>query len=169
MSRRRVPATTLPGGTRIVWVRAVVAAVIGALATAVLVGVPTDVIPNGLFGRMEPVQGYAVAVLVATSVLSGLLVATWLGIEASTCRARGGGTAGTTGALLAWLAIGCPVCNKLVLLALGTSGALTWFAPLQPWLAAASLALLAATLAWRIRMIAAPARAGRTALQAPGA
>jgi hypothetical protein len=45
-----------------------------------------------------------------------------------------------------------------VLLALGTSGALTWFAPLQPWLAAASVALLAGSLAWRIRALTGPPR-----------
>ena len=45
-------------------------------------------------------------------------------------------------------AVGCPVCNKVVLLALGSSGALTWFAPVQPLLAVLSIA----GLAWALRV-----------------
>lgn len=52
----------------------------------------------------------------------------------------------------AFLAIGCPVCNKLALLLLGTSGALSIWAPIQPVLGAASLALLTGTVAWRLRL-----------------
>jgi hypothetical protein len=61
------------------------------------------------------------------------------------------GRLGTVAGFGAFLAIGCPVCNKLALVLLGTSGALTIWAPLQPILGAASLVLLAATLAWRFR------------------
>lgn len=50
----------------------------------------------------------------------------------------------------AWFAIGCPVCNKIALLALGYTGALTYFGPLQPWLAALSLVLLAVGLVFRL-------------------
>ncbi|MGD9570478.1 MAG: hypothetical protein AB7V62_01165 [Thermoleophilia bacterium] len=155
--RARMPAeTVLPSGARVAWPRAVAAALIGAVLTALLLGVPTDVIPNPWFGRMTPVEAYAVPVLVATSLLSGILCATWFGVEAASCPTRGTGTGGAVGGAFAWLAIGCPVCNKLVLLALGTSGALTWFAPLQPWLAAGSLVVLGATLAWRLRVLMAP-------------
>jgi hypothetical protein len=62
-----------------------------------------------------------------------------------------GSGAFTLGGLATFFAIGCPVCNKIVLLALGTSGALNLFAPIQPLIGAASLALLAATLIWRLR------------------
>ncbi len=48
--------------------------------------------------------------------------------------------------MLSVLAIGCPVCNKLVVLALGAGGALTHFAPVQPILGFLSLGLLAYAL-----------------------
>ena len=67
---------------------------------------------------------------------------------------RRAGTTGVLGATLGWLAVGCPVCNKLIVLALGSSGALSWFAPAQPWLAALSIVLLVAALAWRARVLA---------------
>ena len=59
---------------------------------------------------------------------------------------------GYAGGLAAFLAIGCPVCNKVALVLLGTSGALSIWAPLQPLVGLASVALLAASLAWRLRM-----------------
>jgi hypothetical protein len=48
-------------------------------------------------------------------------------------------TLGMIASVGAFLAIGCPVCNRIALVLLGTSGALTVFAPLQPFLGAASL------------------------------
>ncbi|MGD9573101.1 MAG: hypothetical protein AB7V62_14555 [Thermoleophilia bacterium] len=126
------------------------------MGTALLIGLPTDVIPNDLFGRMTPVRAYDVPVLVAVSVLSGLLVASHLAVRGGgSCPVRPARTTGTLGAVLAWFAIGCPVCNKLVVLAIGSSGALTWFAPAQPWLAALSVVLLLAALAVRWRVLAA--------------
>ena len=56
-------------------------------------------------------------------------------------------TLATVGGLVSFFAVGCPVCNKLVLLALGASGAVSWFAPVQPVLAVASVALMAWALA----------------------
>lgn len=53
--------------------------------------------------------------------------------------------------VLSTFAVGCPVCNKLVVGLLGASGALTYWAPLQPLLGASSVALLAAGLIVRLR------------------
>ena len=52
--------------------------------------------------------------------------------------------------LLSFFAVGCPVCNKLVVAALGTTGAVEVFAPVQPLLAVASVALLAVALRRRL-------------------
>jgi hypothetical protein len=118
--------------------------------TALLIGLPTDVIPNPVFGRPVPVTWWSLPVLVATSVLAGLLLATYVrdgGADEPVDRpARAGGIGG----LLAFFAVGCPVCNRLVVIALGTTGALELFAPLQPLLAIASVALLAVALQRRL-------------------
>ena len=62
-------------------------------------------------------------------------------------------TLGMAGAFVTFFAVGCPVCNKLVLLALGTSGALGLWAPIQPFLAGVSLTMLTAAVIvrWRKR------------------
>jgi hypothetical protein len=57
---------------------------------------------------------------------------------------------GGAGGLLTFFAVGCPVCNKVVLLALGTSGALTYFEPVQPLLSVGAIALLGWALARRL-------------------
>ena len=125
-------------------------------ASVVLLGVPTAVVPNPVFGRSVPPTAWALPVLLVTSVLAGLLAATYVNNEVETVGDDGpnaGRTVRTGGAggLLAFFAIGCPVCNKVVLLALGTTGAMNVFAPIQPLLAVAGLVLLAWALRIRLR------------------
>lgn len=74
-------------------------------------------------------------------------------------QARRSSRMGMAGGILAWFAVGCPVCNKLALLALGYSGAITWFTPIQPFLALGGLVLTGAALMWRLRgQVACPVR-----------
>lgn len=129
------------------WVVAVLAAVVVAL----LVGLPTDVIPNPVFGRPVPVTWWSYPTLAITAMLGGLLAATYVRERTPTTGAdrpaRRGGIAG----MLAFFAVGCPVCNKIVVLALGTTGAMRWFPPLQHLLAVASIVLMAIALRGRLR------------------
>ncbi|WP_017624171.1 hypothetical protein [Nocardiopsis chromatogenes] len=126
----------------------------GTAAALAVLGVPAVLIPNGLFTREIDPAWWSYPVWAAASVLSGLLLATYVRTgpqDRAAADAPGPGRTGLGGTVLSWFAIGCPVCNKLVLLALGTSGALTWFAPLQPVLAVAGLLLLAFALRSRLR------------------
>ena len=127
-------------------------AVGGAVVSALLVGLPTDVIPNPVFGRPVPVTWWSYPVLVVTAVLGGLLIATYVRDTGELVVDPGRpARAGGFGGLLSFFAVGCPVCNKLVVVALGTVGARRWFEPFQPWLAGASLVLLAWALRSRLR------------------
>jgi hypothetical protein len=122
------------------------AALAGATVTALATGIPTDVVPNPLFDRMTPVVWWNLPILLATSVLGGLVIATYVRSPAP----PSGLGAGAGGGLLSALAIGCPVCNKIVLVLIGTGGALGIWAPLQPVLALVSLALVAWALRTRL-------------------
>lgn len=113
---------------------------LAAVATVVVVGVPTVLVPNPVFGRTEPVTWWAWPALLVTAVLSGLLMASY--VRHPSVPATAPTRAGLVGGFLTYLAVGCPVCNKLALLALGYAGALRWFAPVQPLLAVAGAALL---------------------------
>lgn len=119
-----------------------------ALLTFAALGLSTAVIPNPVFGRSIAPTDWAMEVLVITSVLTGLLTATYVATGAA---AQGLDRRGTVGALLSYFAIGCPVCNKLVLIALGTTGAVQFFAPVQPYLAVAGIVVLAWALLVRLR------------------
>jgi len=57
------------------------------------------------------------------------------------------------GALLSFFSVGCPVCNKVVVLLLGLTGAMTLFHPLRPLLGLASILLLSVTLFLRVRAL----------------
>ena len=135
---------------------------IGAgVGTALLIGLPTDVIPNPVFGRPVPVTWWSYPVLVVTAVLAGLVVATYVRDPAATGVTAEGpadvddsepvSRTASVGGLLSFFAVGCPVCNKIVLVALGATGARQWFEPVQPLLAAASIVLLAWALRGRLR------------------
>ncbi|GAA3388915.1 hypothetical protein [Streptomyces roseoviridis] len=131
-------------------------AVAVALLAAIMIGVPTGVVPSPLYTRMTPVLWWNYPVWLASSVLEGLLVATYVrvGPRAADERAREDRpvTARALGAgLLSAFAVGCPICNKLVVLAIGVSGALSFWAPLQPVLALASMGLLLYALVRRLR------------------
>lgn len=123
-----------------------------AVVAALVIGVPTVLIPTPFFTRMTPATPMDYALWMLTSLLLGLVAATYLvrpGVPAEAVPDPANRVAG--GGILAVLAIGCPICNKLVVLALGVSGALTYFAPVQPVLGVASLALLTYALWQRLR------------------
>lgn len=128
-----------------------------AAASALAIGLPTDVIPNPVFGRQgTPVEPWAMPILAITAILSGVLLATYLRASDTDDTVDTGGLDqpsrfGSLGGLLAFFAVGCPICNKIVVIALGTSGALTWFAPVQPYLGVVALGLLAWALRIRLR------------------
>jgi len=126
------------------------ASVIGGLIIAILVALPTAVIPNPIFGRAIEVTWWSYPTVLIAGILGGLLVGTYVRVPGAQSVDQAM-KLGTVGGLVTFFAVGCPVCNKLVLLALGTSGAMTWFAPVQPFLALASLVLLAWALRMRLR------------------
>ncbi len=175
-------AWSLPAGCPLAVVRSTLErrfalqAVLWSGASLLAFGLVAAIIPNPVFGRQIPPEPFAIAVWLVSAPLMGLVAATYTATAppiasadaaAPFLPASGGAAGGTAGAVAAgtqgrtlgtvaglgaFLAIGCPVCNKIALLLLGTSGAMTVFAPLQPLLGAVSLALLAGTLAWRLRL-----------------
>ncbi|MGW7695307.1 hypothetical protein ACWGMA_41915 [Streptomyces asiaticus] len=132
-----------------------VAAVVVAFVAGVAIGVPTGVVPTPFYTRMTPVLWWNYPVWGVSSLLMGLLTATYVnGPQVAGGDGPRGRRALLAGALSAF-AVGCPICNKLVVLALGVSGALSYWAPAQPVLAVASLTLLAHALVRRLRTAAA--------------
>lgn len=131
---------------------------LAALGTLLLIGIPSDIIPTPLFGREVPVRWWEYPVLGATALLTGA----WFSIgraedaacavpEVSGERPAERGTLMSVGVFVAWFSVACPVCNKIVLLVLGTSGAMGIWAPAQPYLAVLSLVALTVAVVWKWR------------------
>ncbi|TFC10459.1 hypothetical protein E3O19_15345 [Cryobacterium algoritolerans] len=117
-----------------------------ALATAVgtylVIAIPTDLIDTPLFARAVAPTNWSWPVLAVSAILSGLVFATYVAYPEGAAPSRSEGRLGLAGWMITFFAVGCPVCNKIVLLALGASGALQLFGPVQPYLAGASIILL---------------------------
>ena len=110
------------------------------------IGIPTGLLATPWYTRMTPPTWWSYLVWVATAVMSGLFIATYVRRPGAgpVQRRTGAGAVANIGSLLA---VGCPVCNKLVVAAVGISGALSMWAPLQPLIAIASLL----ALGWALR------------------
>ena len=137
-------------------------AVMTGLGWLVLSGVPTDIIGTSLFTRMTPVEWWNYPVWLGSAVLVGLLAATYVTGSGAGCSSGSRGKA-LGGGLLSVFAIGCPVCNKLAVVMLGVSGALAYFAPIQPILGFLSMGLLLYALRVRLSTERSCPDGGRTA------
>ena len=134
---------------RAVWPRALV---YGAIA-AVLIAVPSDLIDTPIFGRPVPARWLDYVILAITAALIGLILAIRPasdGAPEAQAAAERQGTTTMWGGLVSFLAVGCPVCNQAVVALVGVSGALSWWAPVQPVIGLAAVALLVWTLRKRL-------------------
>jgi len=118
-----------------------------SLGAALLIAIPADLIDTRLFGR--PIEPAAVdyVILAITAGLIGLILALRAprseAADAQERRTMWGGAVGL-------LAVGCPVCNQAVVALVGTSGALSWWAPVQPVVGLVAVGLLLYTLRQRL-------------------
>lgn len=156
--------------------RRILVAILAAGASVVVIGLSTVLIPNTFFARDIPPVWWDYPMWILMSVLLGLLIATYVrepnAHQTSSRSTKGGadqvaeapadtdvddgserrgGAFGTVGGMLGWFAVGCPVCNKIALMVLGYTGALTYFAPLQPVLAVLSVVLLLVAVVVRLK------------------
>ncbi|MDV8015518.1 hypothetical protein R4P70_29800 [Rhodococcus sp. IEGM 1241] len=125
-----------------------ITALAGAIAAALIVGVPTGIVPTSFYQRMTPVLWWNYPVWMATAMLSGLILATYVRSRSSSAAPSRIGIGSNA---LSLLAVGCPVCNKLVIMTVGVTGALNVWAPIQPVLGLISLCLMAAAFRQRLK------------------
>lgn len=129
--------------------RAVAFAVAAGAGALLALGVPTAVIPNGFFRRMTPTRPQDYLFLGLAVALAAALGASYA--IPATCPWQQREM--TAGGLLTFFAIGCPICNKLVVLLLGISGAFTYFEPIQPLLGGVAVLSLGFALWVRLRAV----------------
>jgi len=127
-----------------------------SLLAAALIAIPADLIDNRFFGRPVPPRPVDYVVLTVTAGLIGLILAirapAVAAIQQQERRTMWSG-------FFSFLAAGCPVCNQAVVALVGTSGALSWWAPVQPVIGLLAVAVLVFTLRQRLatyRLVACP-------------
>lgn len=145
-----VPAAVIaaPATQPIPWPRFTAWAALAAAGYVLVLGVLTAIIPTPWIDRILPVNGWNLASLILPALLFGPLVATYRVPWPTTCDLTG---RTGLGAGLSWFAASCPACNKLLVLAVGMSGATGVVRTLQPLIGLLSLALLALALRTRIK------------------
>ncbi len=119
------------------------------VVTLIVSGIPTGVIPSNLYHRMTPVLWWDYPIWAISALLCGLLAGSYFTGSATVLKDTA--NRGIWAEFVSFIAIGCPICNKIVVALLGVSGALNYFAPVQPILGIAGVALLAWTLWLRLR------------------
>lgn len=133
-------------------------ATVAAVGTAIALGAPTGLVTNPWVLADPATPVWSRPALATIAVLAGMLVATFLD-PAGTTGTEGRSTRfspedrrrlGTTGAVGAYVLV-CPTCTAIVGVALGSAGALSWFAPAQPVAALLAIVLLAEALRRRLR------------------
>lgn len=130
---------------RAFWLRSLAWATAIALAT----GIPTVLIPNSFFSRTIPTSSWQYLIWGLVAGVGGLTMAARK-LPGQFCSVEG---RTVVGGGLGYLAVACPVCNKLIIGLLGVSGALSYFAPLQLLLGAGALLLMLVALRRSLRGI----------------
>ena len=131
-------------------------AVLFAGMAAVLIAVPSDLIDTPIFGRPVEVRWIDYVILAVTSALIGLILAIRpepadpAVSEELAATVDRQGTRTVWGGFVSFLAVGCPVCNQAVVALIGVSGALSWWAPVQPFVGLLAVGLLLYTLRKRL-------------------
>ena len=137
---------------RATWPRAVLFAGIAA----VLIAIPSDLIDTPIFGRPVAVRWIDYVILAVTSTLIGLIFAIrpqpadGAASQELAVTVDRQGTRTIWGGFVSFLAVGCPVCNQAVVALVGVSGALSWWAPVQPIIGLLAVGLLLYTLRKRL-------------------
>jgi len=129
-----------------------------AVLSFVVLGTVSAVWENPFFIRMTPAGGWEVGLLAVLSILVGAYVA----IRLPACTTK----SATTGGVIGFVGIACPVCNKILLLLFGGELLMTYFEPVRIYVAVLGVAVTAWAVwsAWRARMLAGRLEASGTAL-----
>jgi len=109
-----------------------------AIALFLAFGIPTALLPTGIFKRMTDSTMFDYAFLFIVPVLFGYFIYLYLQRRQTakkTCAAVSGLGAG-------WLAVICPICVKFLVLLFGMSALMTYFDPIRPVFGVVSIVIL---------------------------
>jgi len=119
-----------------------------ATSLFLLFGLVTDLIPNPFFLRMVPIVFLDYFFLTSSSLLLGSYISINLYNKNISKKCDISTYSGGVGSFLAF---GCPVCNKILLILFGATTLLTYFEPYRHLLGFISLSILSAALYFKVK------------------
>ncbi len=129
-------------------IRYLMIGIFSSMIFLLLFGIVTDLIPNPWFIRMVGKTSLDYFFLITSSVLLGSYIAVHLYKKDTAEKCKIATYSGGAGSFLAF---GCPICNKLLVLLFSATTLMTYFEPYRPVLGFASIAVLSGALYWRIK------------------
>ncbi len=115
----------------------------------IVLGIPTALVPIGIYTRMLPASAADYVLLGLTSALAGAYVSYSLYLRsASDSKSGYSALAGTAAGVLSF---GCPICNMLLVSAFGTAALLAFFEPYRHYLGLLAVVLFASAFWLKIR------------------
>lgn len=122
--------------------------ILSSLGLFLLFGIVTDLIQNQLFIRMVEKTVLDYFFLIASSVLLGTYIAVHLYKKNISKKCD---VATYSGGVGSFLAFGCPICNKLLVLLFGVTALTIYFEPYRPYLGILSIGLLTGALYFKLK------------------
>lgn len=125
--------------------------IICAMGAFFVFGAPTGLIPNPVFARMIPSVPLDYVFLALTSILVGAYAGLYFyGRQATTKSQSVTAYSGVIGGIVAF---GCPICNKVFVMALGTTSVMTYIEPYRPIIGAISVAVMGLAVYVKARQV----------------
>jgi hypothetical protein len=121
------------------------------LTSLLVMGVLGETLPVASEGRVVSVEWWNYVTLAMSPPLIALIVATFVPDRQPKGSRLRGATGAGMGGVLGTVAMACPVCNPIAIPLFGAAGVLSFLAPDRGLIALLSIALLAVTLAVRLR------------------
>lgn len=126
----------------------VILGILSAIGLFFAFGILTDLIPNPWFTRMIGKNSLDYVFLISSSSIVGA----YIGVHFYKKNAAKKCNAATySGGIGSFLAFGCPICNKLLVLLFGTAALMAYLEPYRPILGFGSVALAGGALYWRVK------------------
>jgi len=116
-----------------------------------LFGIPTALIPTPWFTRMISARSSDYVFLLLNSALIGAYV----GVHAYEKheKSKKGDVMATTGGIANIFAVGCPICNKVLVALLGASAVMAYIEPIRVWLGIFSAGLVGVALWFKVKNV----------------
>lgn len=119
--------------------KSVIVGILSGFGVLMALGIPTALIPSGIYIRMIEVTIFDYFFLLATSMLIGIYIGLWSYKKESGHYGKKyliGGSASS------FFAVSCPLCNILLVSLIGVSSVMIFIEPLRPVLGVTGLLVL---------------------------